>query len=333
MAEYPKRMRFFAFRFCRLLAKQAVANEIGSDACWLLTTIAHLEDAKGYRPVTYFNPSLADVLGCGSVESLDRIRRRAIASGWLHYEAGAKRRAGVYWVLIPPRFCGRINEKQDQDEPDILPQKCGRNGQLEQNTSADTSRILPQPCGKKREVSEKKARTKRELSEKKARSKCGTFNPSPNPSPNPYPNPSPNPNTKDGVVTPSLSPDGDGDKLPMAPSEFVERWNRWSAQHGFPSIRKLTEGRRKKIKIRLGQDGWLEDFKEALRRLPIPGEGWQPDLDWFIRAEVNVSKILEGKYDWRGGKAAGEFGKNQSVLDSVLEEFADDEQTVDAQTE
>jgi hypothetical protein len=114
MTTYPQRPKFFAFRFCRLMAKVCLANEIGPDACWLLTTVAMCEDAKGYcGAVTYFNEHLAPLVGSGSVDSLARVRTKAVDAGWLHYEKGAKHVAARYWVVIPPQFCGRMDDRPD----------------------------------------------------------------------------------------------------------------------------------------------------------------------------------------------------------------------------
>lgn len=100
--KYPKREPFFAVRFCRLLAKRTVANEIGPDACWLLSVIVMTEDARRYAgPVTYFNGQLLPVCGFGSENKLIRSREKLIDSGWLHYEPGGKGYPGKYWVQVP----------------------------------------------------------------------------------------------------------------------------------------------------------------------------------------------------------------------------------------
>ena len=102
MSEYPSRSSHFAHRFCRLLAKAAVAQEIGPEACWLLTVIAHQEDAKRYAgPVSFWNEQLMPLCGFTSPGRLIRQRTRAVEAGWLHYEAGGKGKVGRYWVLVP----------------------------------------------------------------------------------------------------------------------------------------------------------------------------------------------------------------------------------------
>ncbi len=112
---YPKRPPFFAYRFCRLLAKVCLANEIGPEACWMLTIIAHTEDAKGYRgPVTYFNEQLFPIVGLGSVSSLLRVREKCVTAGWLTHIPGTKGKAAQYWVNIPKQFEGVADSATDE---------------------------------------------------------------------------------------------------------------------------------------------------------------------------------------------------------------------------
>ena len=114
----------------------------------------------------------------------------------------------------------------------------------------------------------------------------------------PAPAPAPAPSTEEESGVPDSCENETNGK--MKPSEFFDRWNRWAKSKGFPVARKMTDDRRVKIGHRLGQQGWFEEFTEALTKLPLPGSGWQPDLDWLIHNDSNANKILEGKYDWRG---------------------------------
>ncbi|QDV56391.1 hypothetical protein [Rosistilla oblonga] len=105
MSKYPTRPRFFAHRFVRLLAKSGAANELGVNVCWMLTTIAMLEDSKRYRShVTFYNEQLMGLCAFGGRKRLVEARDRAVAAGWLHYEQGGKSIPGKYWVLIPSHF-------------------------------------------------------------------------------------------------------------------------------------------------------------------------------------------------------------------------------------
>ena len=101
-AKYPNRPPFFANRFCRLLTKSAAAMEIGPEACWLLSVIAHQEDVCRYsKPVAFWNEQLKSVCGLKGSSRLSRVRRSAIDNGWLHYDPGSKSKPGKYWVLVP----------------------------------------------------------------------------------------------------------------------------------------------------------------------------------------------------------------------------------------
>lgn len=113
----------------------------------------------------------------------------------------------------------------------------------------------------------------------------------PNPYPEPYPEsrePEPNP------VSPQ-TPQG------VSCDEFVDRWNNFVAKRPkLKAVRKATGKRREKIKARLKDPGWFDDFREGILSLPLPGDGWQPDLDWLVRNDHNIYLLLEGAFDWRG---------------------------------
>jgi hypothetical protein len=94
-----------AHKLCRLLTKLAIANEIGPEACWMLTVIAHTEDAIWYSgPVTFWNPDLRVICGLRSEGRLARARSRAVDAGWLIYVKGAKERPPKYTTRIPDRY-------------------------------------------------------------------------------------------------------------------------------------------------------------------------------------------------------------------------------------
>lgn len=109
---YPSRPQFFCAQFARLLGKSAAVFEIGTDGFCLLMLVVHIEDTRRYKsPPKFFNAALCDQLGGVSVSTLDRIRQRCVAAGWLHYEPGKKRQAGTYWVTIPPEL-DEVSAKQ-----------------------------------------------------------------------------------------------------------------------------------------------------------------------------------------------------------------------------
>jgi hypothetical protein len=87
------------------MGKVCLANQIGPEACYLLTTVAMIEDAKSYRgAVTFFNEQLMPLVGCRSVDSLARFRSKCVEAGWLHYKPGGKGIPGTYWVVVPAEF-------------------------------------------------------------------------------------------------------------------------------------------------------------------------------------------------------------------------------------
>ncbi|WP_425619087.1 hypothetical protein NA78x_002818 [Anatilimnocola sp. NA78] len=103
--KYPKRDSYFAHRFVRVLQKSCAAQDIGRDACLLLSFIAHTEDAARYTgPVRYWNSQLEQTMGFTSPKQLNHARHKAVEAGWLNYERAGTRNVGLYFVLIPERF-------------------------------------------------------------------------------------------------------------------------------------------------------------------------------------------------------------------------------------
>lgn len=126
MDTYPKREKYFANRFVRLLTKSAAAQELGPEVCWLLTVVAHQEDSKRYkRPVTYYNEQLMPLAGFGGRSRLVRARDKAVAAGWLHYEQGGKGAPGKYWVIVP-NHCADLPDNPCDESDSVLNQDGNR---------------------------------------------------------------------------------------------------------------------------------------------------------------------------------------------------------------
>ncbi len=87
---------------------------------------------------------------------------------------------------------------------------------------------------------------------------------------------------------------------PPTPEAVFERLQAALAKRSLPRPRKLTPDRRRRLGARLASTSWLDSLAAALQKLPIPGDGWQPDIDWLIANDGNVERLCEGKYDWRG---------------------------------
>ncbi len=152
MTSYPKRPAFFANKFVRLLATQAVANEIGAPACWLLTVIVMTEDTRRYRgPVTYYNGVLAAQVGLGSVDALDRVRKKCVEAGWLAYIPGGRRvGAGRYWVMTPEQFDGikdaPTEDVEEADDVTLLRENAEQTAeQSAEQTASKVRNLLPVP--------------------------------------------------------------------------------------------------------------------------------------------------------------------------------------------
>ncbi|MCL4193867.1 MAG: hypothetical protein KJZ87_19165 [Thermoguttaceae bacterium] len=126
-----------------------MAQDIGPEACWLLTIIAHQEDAKRYRgPVTFWNEQLMPLCGFGGRSRLVAARVKAVEAGWLHYEGGGKGRPGVYWALIPAGLDDLEDTPCDETPDDICRPESGQqtdgNGECRPKSGRNSGR---QPDG------------------------------------------------------------------------------------------------------------------------------------------------------------------------------------------
>lgn len=89
------------------------------------------------------------------------------------------------------------------------------------------------------------------------------------------------------------------------PAEVVALWKSICVPAGLPDIRKLTSGRRDKIRARSSENRadaiWWRDYfsriASAKHCLGFNDRGWKADFDFVIRSEDVVARVLEGKYD------------------------------------
>lgn len=151
---YPKRPKFFANKFVRLLTKAAVAQELGPEACWLLAVIAHQEDSIRYsRRVTYYNEQLMPLCGFGSKKRLVAARCKAVGGGWLEYQAGGKGVPGTYRVLIPAAYqdvsdgpCDEGDDSVSRSDSERQPErKPERQPHPNRNGKGSPSNPIPNP--------------------------------------------------------------------------------------------------------------------------------------------------------------------------------------------
>lgn len=109
------------------------------------------------------------------------------------------------------------------------------------------------------------------------------------------------------INTPLNPPRGKGDDetdLLERERKFVELWN---STPGVITNRgdALTKARRRKFRSRLKDRDWPANMRDAIKKFPLQcfadrDDGWKPDMDWIL-APDSVSRILEGKYDWKHG--------------------------------
>lgn len=259
---YPQRDSFFAHRFVRLLTKSAAAQELGPEAAWLLTVIAHQEDAKRYTgPVTYWGDQIMTVAGCRSKGRFIRTRKKAIDAGWLHYQPGGKSQPAKYWCLIPKAF---------ENLPDS---PCDESIEFQNGTANARDEF-------QNGTDELSLSSKTELEMEPIRnSKRNTFYPTPNPSP-----------------TTSLAGANDGADIFQ---EFIKTWNKSGLTNCRKLTDKRRKALRARLQDPDWKDSWREALSRAAKSPFCRGQGergWKADVDWFLKPD-SVTKILEGKYD------------------------------------
>lgn len=284
-ARYPKRVSHFAHKFVRRLAKSAAAQEIGPEVCWLLTVIAHQEDAVHYRrAVTFYDGQLLPLVGMNCRRTLARARDKAVEAGWLHYEAGRKGKPGTYWVIIPDH-AEVFDDSPLEDDYNVL---C--------DTSAPQTR---------RKRAESVTQTAPQVSPQERR-KCHTSNPNPIPDPNPSggearaesadpafdPNPPHDP--ADDVETVS-HPHFDWLTIEQ---QFLATWNASPDTCKYPTMRNHSP----KFRLLWMDPQWQLDCFTALAKLSTGFfAGKKLGLSQFLKPEF-VTEVLGGRFDNHDGK-------------------------------
>jgi hypothetical protein len=106
---------------------------------------------------------------------------------------------------------------------------------------------------------------------------------------------------------------------PPTPEQFVDEWN---MAVPFAQVKKFGKDRIKHLDARRREKFWLENYAEALARIPktafLRGEGntgWKADIDWFLKPD-SVTRILEGKYDGSGTTGAGSHQNRNGRIDN-----------------
>lgn len=105
----------------------------------------------------------------------------------------------------------------------------------------------------------------------------------------------------------------DDDPIPLAldrrpEAEAVRLWNESAERIGLPIAQRLTDPRRKALKIRLSESGGVDGWRAALAKVEaskfLTGktgrtnghENWRCDLDFILR-EAKFTKLMEGGFD------------------------------------
>lgn len=91
------------------------------------------------------------------------------------------------------------------------------------------------------------------------------------------------------------------------PQQIVELYN--SICKSFPSVRTLSEARKKTLRARL-KTYTLDDFKELFERAEASSflkggnnRNWVATFDWLIK-DANMAKVLDGNFDNRQGNSS-----------------------------
>lgn len=112
----------------------------------------------------------------------------------------------------------------------------------------------------------------------------------------------------------------------IGPRQVLEAWNRICAFDAvLPRAIRLTDLRRRKIRARQAEDpgrrsaDWWERYFALIRASPFcrgdGGRGWRADIDWAVRSEDVVTRVLEGSFS--GGKGGVGDGGGGSCKDYV----------------
>ena len=100
-------------------------------------------------------------------------------------------------------------------------------------------------------------------------------------------------------------------KVVVPYAAVIELWN--TVCSAYPKVVKLTDSRRTKIKLRLGEfsgdpEQWLPMTRQLFDRVQASNflhgdnrNGWSATFDWLFENSGNWVKVMEGNYDNKGG--------------------------------
>lgn len=290
--EYPARPKFYANKVTRLLFKTAMANDLGSDVCYLVTQIAHQEDAARYAgPVTFWNEQLMAICGFKNVRALDRARATAVKAGWLVYRHGGKGKVGRYFTLIPEKYIsfddGAIDETKVSSELEVI-----------EHVTENAARETPE----KRQTFATETPDNSQINARETPEKCLTFLPIPCPIPlgDTYTGEKSQKTFRDLEGSNAaflLIPDPEFERvLDIRDDElrwqwlFICWWNSLKGAMKYDRSR-LDSFSEKELFRRLCERDW--DWRTAGMSFPVNFD--QPSLVWFLREGI-LQQITGGVY-------------------------------------
>src|SRR5690606_20572983 len=108
-------------------------------------------------------------------------------------------------------------------------------------------------------------------------------------------------------------------------SEALEAYHATAGRCGLPSVRVLTESRKRKLAATVRQHGlpvWLEALAKVEASSFCTGDndrGWRADLDFLLQPS-SFAAILEGRYDNRQGERREPPPKPRTIGDALRDE-------------
>jgi hypothetical protein len=86
-------------------------------------------------------------------------------------------------------------------------------------------------------------------------------------------------------------------------------FSHWNSTAKLPRIRSMTEKRTQRLNSRLKEPDFADNWRRIIDRIAASAfctgqneRGWRADIDWLLSNSTNYVKVLEGKYDDKGGK-------------------------------
>jgi len=109
----------------------------------------------------------------------------------------------------------------------------------------------------------------------------------------------------------------------------IEIWNRQCGEF-LPKVTAGNESRRKKLKTRIAEarstEGFFGDYERAVTLCAttpfLSGKnerGWTANFDWLVENDLNLQKVLEGRYSKPGSASSAQ---RSAAYDSVADKLA-----------